>query len=142
MRIYNRDRRRLHPEQVHKEDAMRRAAVRRDPRKLDLMRAWSRRYAKTVNGIFLVYRDRARKYDLEFQLDRQFFSDHWQKPCFYCREQMPTVGFDRVDSALGYIRQNVVPSCGICNKMKLDQQQLDFIARCALIAKNHHHDKA
>ena len=40
-----------------------------------------------------------------------------RKPCHYCASGLPatTACLDRVDSACGYTRENVVPCCSMCN---------------------------
>lgn len=58
----------------------------------------------------------------------------WQKPCVYCGDEIVTVGVDRVDNAKGYVMDNVVPCCAICNSMKSSMKLVDFLRRCATIA--------
>lgn len=40
--------------------------------------------------------------------------------CFYCGEELNETGsgLDRIDPALGYTYENVVPCCATCNKIK------------------------
>lgn len=72
--------------------------------------------------------------------------------CFYCgaapRPYMPNGkrsryglflcnGLDRIDNSKGYTLDNVVPCCGICNGMKSNATQQEFIDRCRKIAKLH-----
>lgn len=42
------------------------------------------------------------------------------QPCYYCGDVKNYNGIDRVDSSKGYILNNCVPCCEICNKMKLN----------------------
>ena len=44
------------------------------------------------------------------------------KGCHYCDGRLPETGssLDRKDSSIGYIRENVVPCCWECNKVKCD----------------------
>ena len=46
------------------------------------------------------------------------------KPCIYCGKEI-SEGIDRIDSMKGYERENVVPCCAICNKMK-NNYSLEF----------------
>jgi hypothetical protein len=46
-------------------------------------------------------------------------------------------GVDRIDSSIGYLPENVVPCCGLCNWMKGDQTQAEFFKRVAEIYKRH-----
>jgi 5-methylcytosine-specific restriction endonuclease McrA len=43
--------------------------------------------------------------------------------CFYCNGPLNTTGsgLDRLDCGLGYERENVVPCCGECNRIKGDR---------------------
>lgn len=40
-------------------------------------------------------------------------------PCHYCGGKLgkrcPTGGLDRIDNAIGYVKGNVLPCCGVCN---------------------------
>jgi hypothetical protein len=42
--------------------------------------------------------------------------------CFYCKGKLSKpgekVGLDRIDNALGYSSGNVLPCCGVCNRMR------------------------
>jgi len=44
--------------------------------------------------------------------------------CFYCRQT--SKGIDRIDNNFGYIKNNCVPCCKICNYGKLTQTYEDF----------------
>jgi len=44
---------------------------------------------------------------------------------------------DRVDSSLGYVVSNCVPSCDLCNQMKSDLTVLNFINLCRRIYTKH-----
>lgn len=43
-------------------------------------------------------------------------------------------GIDRLDSSIGYILGNVVPCCGVCNRMKSTLSAEAFLAQCKRIA--------
>lgn len=45
-------------------------------------------------------------------------------------------GVDRVNSDFGYIKNNVVPCCSKCNRMKLDLDLADFILHIGKIARH------
>jgi len=46
-------------------------------------------------------------------------------------------GIDRIDSSKGYIKENVVSCCTMCNRMKSDFTQEDFFTQIELIYKNY-----
>lgn len=85
-----------------------------------------------------------RKYKA-FELTLEEFSDLVTKPCYYCgseptsdnvwnksgkrktiSEEAKFNGIDRIDSNIGYIKDNCVPCCKICNRMKSDLTTTDF----------------
>ena len=64
--------------------------------------------------LWMRLKSRARRKGLEFDLTQEDCAD--LAPCEYCGD--PATGFDRVDSGGGYTKDNVVPACGTCNRMK------------------------
>ena len=60
-------------------------------------------------------------------------------PCAYCGiETIDAVkrnGIDRLDSSVGYILDNCVPCCHMCNMMKGQVDPMTFVERCAHISK-------
>lgn len=85
------------------------------------------------------YMRRAKNSNMEFNLSIQDFDTITSKPCAYCGKYSVTYqgkdinGIDRVDSNFGYIKENVVPCCTICNRMKLDYKKEDWINQMKLI---------
>lgn len=82
-----------------------------------------------------------------------------QQPCFYCNRPPYTIynkgtcrktssplqkekgnftynGIDRIDSSLGYIDGNMVPSCVRCNRAKNDMTIDEFLSLISLIYHN------
>lgn len=58
------------------------------------------------------------------------------KPCFYCGEENAN-GIDRVDSTKHYTKENCVPCCFICNRMK-NKYSIDvFLEKIKQIYYNH-----
>lgn len=102
--------------------------------------------AKTA--AFLSYTNRARQDQIEFKLSKTEFFSLTSKDCSYCGSP-PVIkfmvkhrnggclinGLDRVDSNLGYTKDNVVPCCTVCNKMKSDLTFNEFIAHIDRIHK-------
>jgi len=82
--------------------------------------------SRSVHGRYQVYRQGAKNRNLDFELTRDEFAIITEKPCHYCGEysdvyfDKPYSGIDRVDSSIGYVVNNVVPCCTMCNRMKLD----------------------
>lgn len=66
----------------------------------------------------------AKKRNISYNLTDDDVKSIISKPCVYCGKEIAE-GIDRVDSMKGYEKGNVVPCCGICNKMK-NNYSLEF----------------
>lgn len=53
--------------------------------------------------------------------------------CYYCGNA-ESIGIDRIDSSRGYLESNCVACCSMCNYMKKDFLQIDFINQCKKIS--------
>ena len=90
----------------------------------------------------------------DFSLTFEEYKELIMEPCHYCgREPYDTKylynrkrkrninldvsvkinGIDRVDNTKGYHIENCVPCCKMCNRMKLDYTEDDFLKQVALI---------
>lgn len=95
------------------------------------------------NILFSQYLKTALKNDRGFELDREKFDAFIKSNCYYCgcppsqiqklrRKGKPIdVGFryngiDRINSEIGYIKDNVRPCCFSCNSMKSDMSISEF----------------
>ena len=80
------------------------------------------------------YKRSARLRSLVFDLTLNEFSEIVSQPCFYCGElQDACNGIDRVNNKCGYMKNNCVPCCKICNKMKGTMAKTEFIIKCQQI---------
>ena len=68
------------------------------------------------------YQANARKRGILFDLEFDVFCALITKPCDYCNAlcEEEVNGIDRVNNDIGYVIENAVPCCGMCNKMKSD----------------------
>lgn len=100
------------------------------------------------NALYSKYKSRATERGLLFKLNREQFRILTQQPCFYCNDSPKHImkakashfrynGIDRVDSSIGYLENNVVPCCGLCNRMKMKLHRNDFIEQILKIALVH-----
>jgi hypothetical protein len=100
-------------------------------------------------GLYKLYRRYSRTKKKVFLLTLEDFNQITQQNCFYCGEKPLRVsykngedqayiynGIDRVDNTLGYIKENVVPCCTTCNKMKINYNQTFFIDHVKKIARH------
>jgi len=106
----------------------------------------------SFNNKYNSYRLRAinHKRKLVFALTKEQFKEIILKPCHYCgvenssvHKPKPTMngafisnGIDRLDSRIGYVLENCVPCCTICNMMKNKLLYDDFINQ---IKRIHNH---
>jgi len=69
------------------------------------------------------------KKNLQFELDANEFESLVNSHCHYCDDyhEERVIGIDRIDSSKGYLMNNVVPCCAICNRMKSDLEKNDFL---------------
>jgi hypothetical protein len=93
------------------------------------------------NGLYLSYKRKATKRNLEFKLSKEEFKLITKMNCFYCGKEPHQIskakesygeyvysGIDRIDSSKGYTADNVVPCCGTCNVAKLAMPREDFLS--------------
>lgn len=80
------------------------------------------------------YKQGAERRGYQFNLTFDKFSEYFQKPCYYCGNEIKTIGLDRVDNSVGYVDNNIVSCCITCNKMKLSNSSIEFINHCKKIA--------
>lgn len=73
----------------------------------------SRHFRKRYSSII----GNAKGRKIPFNLSEEQVSNLLQQNCYYCGEPIAD-GIDRIDSSKGYNIDNVVPCCGICNRMK------------------------
>lgn len=96
----------------------------------------TKRWTKSLHGRFITYRSSARKRELVFTLTEEEVKNIVSQPCFYCNTfKNVTSGIDRVDSSIGYILENCVPCCFMCNRMKSNYSAEDFVEHCKQIAE-------
>lgn len=92
-----------------------------------------------LRKLYYRYSFRSKRYPPKMDISLEEFKELTQKDCFYCGSPPSFVmkskskhseyiynGLDRINSELGYTKENVVPCCIHCNRMKLDHSQEDF----------------
>ena len=94
------------------------------------------RYRRTLKGRYKEYKTGAKSRGYEFKLTLEDFEKMWNQNCYYCDTLIDGIGVDRVDNTKGYLVDNTVPCCSVCNKMKLTLRNKDFINQCFKISNN------
>ena len=109
------------------------------------------------NSLLYRYKRAAKLRNLKFLLTKNQFKKLTSSNCFYCNIYPTNIiyasgsnnpkkslengntmagvenskyiynGIDRIDSNIGYIKQNVVSCCGVCNHMKLNSSKEEFL---------------
>lgn len=92
------------------------------------------------NRIYRTYKRNAKIKELEFSLERDDFYNLTKSNCYYCGSGLLNIsiekgqysdyiynGIDRIDNSKGYVIENCVPCCKICNQAKHGLRQDDFI---------------
>jgi hypothetical protein len=101
-----------------------------------------------MNSMFATYRRSAVARGFEFKLSREQFENLVKKSCVYCGEEpkfrqkkelssgVLANGIDRLDSLSGYLLENCVPCCRVCNRAKSDMTLEEFKAWVARVHNN------
>lgn len=92
---------------------------------------------ETYNNLDCYYKSyikSAKKRSYSFQLTLEDFKSIVVKSCHYCNyyKEKETNGIDRVNNDIGYNKDNCVPCCEICNKMKRYYHPLFFVQMCKI----------
>ena len=66
-------------------------------------------YNQSIRGRYSHYKVRAKQDRKEFKLSLNDFKEFWQKPCYYCGSDIKTIGLDRLNNHIGYIKSNLNP---------------------------------
>lgn len=74
----------------------------------------------SIDEQYGVCKSTARSKGLDFELPFEFYKTIVTTPCYYCGiiQEKGFNGIDRTDSTKGYVPDNVLPSCQMCNFMK------------------------
>jgi hypothetical protein len=84
-------------------------------------------WRQTFKGRLLSYKRSAKKREIDWLLTDEEFLSFWNLSCEYCGDKIDTIGIDRIDNTQGYHIGNCKPCCSVCNKMKMDLTQTEFL---------------
>lgn len=102
-----------------------------------------------MTQVYNSYKGGARARELPFLLSKDYFSLLTKRVCFYCGAPPKNLcnpkgangsytytGIDRVDNTKGYLPENVVPCCDLCNTAKNQLNQIEFLRLVKNIYEN------
>jgi hypothetical protein len=89
-------------------------------------------------NLFSFYKGDTKRKKRIFEINFEQFVTITNKNCFYCGSMNDTRrnGIDRKDSGLGYVIENCVSCCYMCNTMKLDYSENEFYKKIIDIYNN------
>lgn len=84
------------------------------------------------------YAGNAKRKGLSFSLTLEEFKTLCSSPCHYCgslpeqkqyrgRDSIKANGIDRRDNSVGYVHENCLPCCTLCNYMKKAMSDVEFV---------------
>ena len=105
-------------------------------RKQNFEKRYKHLLPKDIRHKYIHFKCAAKNRNLEFLLTKEEAYLLFNAQCYYCGKQY-CLGIDRLDNSKGYTKENSVPCCGCCNKMKMDLTLPFFIQQIKKIYKNH-----
>jgi len=100
-----------------------------------------KKWRQTFKGRLASYKRGAEKRNFIWELTDDEFNSFWNSKCHYCGEYIDGVGIDRMDSNIGYLKDNCVPCCTPCNTIKSSLNKEDFLNQVKKIYENKYRSK-
>lgn len=99
------------------------------------------------NTVFLYYRNNAKKRNIPFLLSKEEVFQIIEQPCYFCGAIKSNIintdtytyrynGIDRINSNIGYNKNNIVACCKYCNRAKSDMSLDMFIEWIKKVARH------
>ena len=101
---------------------------------------YDKQYRQTIQHRYSVYEENAKQRKLLFLLTPEQFEVLTSNVCEYCGEYSENknyVGVDRLNNLAGYVLENCIPCCDICNYMKNNLPKDEFFHKVNKIYKKH-----
>lgn len=105
------------------------------------------------NELYNQYRHSAKSKDIEFTINKDEFRKITSMNCHYCDNPPNMVrkyrgygkylhnGIDRKNNDIGYILENCLPCCAMCNYLKRDHQYILFVNHIHKMSENLKNEK-
>ena len=107
----------------------------------------TRKQTLTPHGRFLMAKSVARRRHLEWDVEEIEYTELMKLKCHYCNDEISRmgVGLDRKDNNLGYLKNNIIPCCKLCNWIKSDyfsyEEMIEISETVKLIKKRRMNDR-
>ncbi len=129
---------------LRRENSRRLARVLIDEGRMPVPRQYANTRTGPCNHAIGVYISNADRRGILWDLTYSDCEQLFTASCVYCgappasqgRRGFFYNGIDRVDNSKGYVRDNVVSCCAVCNRAKLTMAHQDFVAWIARAAKH------
>lgn len=96
----------------------------------------NKNYRTSLNYKYIAYKNNAKNRNIYWGISKEEFSELWNLSCHYCGNEIATIGVDRKDSGIGYLKNNIVPCCSFCNTIKMDLEYFAFLNQIIKIYKH------
>ncbi|MBI4029489.1 MAG: hypothetical protein HY376_03955 [Candidatus Blackburnbacteria bacterium] len=101
----------------------------------DRKKVEQRKYNWKIDKRWQRYQYGAKNRGILWEIDYESFFLLVESPCYYCGDSISKIGLDRKNNRVGYKKNNVVPCCKDCNRMKGKMSESEFVRKCILVAK-------
>jgi hypothetical protein len=87
---------------------------------------------------FKMFINESSKRGYNVELNFEDYKELITKSCYYCNHYVESeaIGIDRINNSLGYTKENCVPCCEICNRIKSFYHPVFFINKIKIICNN------
>lgn len=102
------------------------------------MRDYKNEAFRNLPNVYKNYVKSANKRGYSMNLDYDYFIDLVTMPCYYCDYYLEehVNGIDRVNNSKPYTKENCVPCCEICNRIKYTYHPMFFLEKSKFIGNN------
>lgn len=85
---------------------------------------------------FSLYKEKAQREGIIFNINLDDLDAFWNKDCFYCSTKVKKIRIELLKKSKGYVNNNIVSCCRECQKFRGDLDHNEFIDLCRKISLN------